>query len=44
MFESANFLAKNKAPLSLFPKLISHKEWHGVIVGTALKVKYEELL
>ena len=34
-FESVNFLAKNEAPLSLFPKLISHKERHGVIVDAA---------
>ena len=34
-FESVNLLAKNEAPLSLFPKLISHKERHGIIVDTA---------
>ena len=34
-FESAYFLAKNEAPLSLFPKLIGHKERHSVIVATA---------
>ena len=54
-FESAYFLAKNEAPLSLFPKLTSYEERHGVIVGTSSrnrtsgreiegKVKYEELL
>ena len=34
-FESVNFLAKNEPLLSLFPKRISHKERHGVIVNTA---------
>ena len=36
-FESAYFLAKNEAPLSLFLKLVSHEERHGVIVGTAYR-------
>ena len=34
-FESAYFLAKNKATLSLFLKLISQEERHSVTVGTA---------
>ena len=34
-FESMYFLAKNEAPLSLFPKLLSHKERHGVVFGPA---------
>ena len=31
------FLAKNEAPLSLFPKFISHEERHGVVSGTAYR-------
>ena len=36
-FESMYFLAKNKAPLSLFPKLLSHEERHGVVFGPAYR-------
>ena len=35
--ESSWFLAKRKAPLSLFPKRICHEERHSVIVGTAFR-------
>ena len=34
-FESMYFLAKNEAPLSLFPKLVSHEERHDIVFGTA---------
>ena len=36
-FESAYFLTKNEAPLSLFPKLLSHEQRHGVILGNAYR-------
>ena len=36
-FESAYLLAKNEAPLSLFPKSLSHEEIHGVTLENALK-------
>ena len=43
-FESAYFLAKNEAPLSLFLKLVSHEERHGVIVGTASKQNFGDFV
>ena len=33
-FESVYFLGKNEGPLSLFPKLLSQKERHGIVFGT----------
>ena len=36
-FESAYFLAKNEAPLSLFPKMLSHEEIHSVTFENALE-------
>ena len=43
-FQIAYFLAEKEAPLSSFRKLISHKERHSVVVGTAYRNNFGDFV